>query len=339
MSSIAIVKPDHIGDLVLSIPAIRWLSSVSKNAATLYVAPSNLLLAEHLLPELSVRPLSFPHLRKQYRTETKLPRDELKQLRNHDMTVFLRQDSVINRGNLGHLVGECVFSETYKDTHEANNHRVSLRPYFGDHNPGDYWPGKRKVFPQNPRSVGLCIGSGFPTNKWSVVRWAELGRRLKDNGIEVTIIGGPEERNEAQILGEVLRLPKAQVCIGGADIRAFLNVVAELDLVVASDGGAGHLCSLVVPVLCIAASVPFRRFAPFGKGCRVLTLDLPCSPCLNAHETHLNLCFSHECSYGLMEADVLEAMALPSSKPGSSVAVGKRAKLFFGISHVGLADV
>ena len=162
---------------------------------------------------------------------------------------------------------------------------------------------------------------------------------MKNNGIAVTVIGGPEEQREVGMLADVLGLSESHVCIGGANISSFLNKIGELDLVVASDGGAGHLCSLAAPVLCIAASVPFRRFAPFGRVIRVLSLELPCSPCLNAHETHLNLCFSHECSYGIMEKDVLEAIALPSLKPGSCVPLSGKAKVFFGMSHVEVPHV
>lgn len=333
MRSLAIVKPDHLGDLVLASPAIRWLSSLNQDSE-LYVHPNNLWLSKYLFPDIPVKPISFPHLSKGTDGQSRPLRDTLASVQRRDLTVFLRQDAFINRENIAHLVGHSVFTDALPDTHEASNHRIGLRPYFGDHTPDHHWPGRQREFPNVLRVVGLCIGSGFPTNKWSVIRWTALGRRLIANGCVLRIIGGPQERQEVAILADMLHLTPNHIIMGGSDATNFLSKVAETDLVIASDGGAGHLCSLAAPVLSIAASVPFRRFAPFGASTRVLSLALPCSPCLNAHETHLNLCFSHECSYGITEDDVLGAISMPSRRPGTQMAVGPRAKLFYGMSHI-----
>lgn len=337
MRSLAIVKPDHLGDLVLASPAIRWLSSLSRDSQ-LYVHPSNMWLAQYLFPDITVKPIAFPHLSKGADNEVQSLRDVLLSIKRHDLAVFLRQDALINRENIAHLIGQCVFTDALPDTHEVSNHRISLRPYFGDHVPDRHWPGYQREFQNSLRVVGLCIGSGFPTNKWSVIRWTALGRRLIANGCALRIIGGPQERHEVAILADLLHLSPNHIIVGGNDVTDFLAQVRETDLVIASDGGAGHLCSLAAPVLSVAASVPFRRFAPFGASTRVLSLALSCSPCLNAHETHLNLCFSHECSYGITENDVLDAIAMPTCRPGTQMAVGPRAKLFYGVSHIKEVD-
>ncbi|NTG88259.1 glycosyltransferase family 9 protein [Agrobacterium rhizogenes] len=333
MRSLAIVKPDHLGDLVLASSAIRWLSSLSRDSE-LYVHPANMWLARYLFPDISVKSISFPHLSKGGGGDSQSLGDTLLSIQGRDLAVFLRQDAIINREHIGHLVERCVFTDVLPDIHEASNHRRSLRPYFGDHLPDDFWPGRQREFPNALRIVGLCIGSGFPTNKWSIVRWTALARRLIAQGCTIRVIGGPQEKQEIAILADMLRLSPRHVIAGGPDVQDFLAQVAETDLVIASDGGAGHLCSLAAPVLSIAASVPFRRFAPFGAATRVLSLVLPCSPCLNAHETHLNLCFSHECSYGITEDDVLEAIAMPARRPGTQATIGPRAKLFYGVSHI-----
>jgi len=49
-SSIAILKPDHLGDLVLSVPAIRAVRARYRNI-TLFVASSSRPLAGFLFPE------------------------------------------------------------------------------------------------------------------------------------------------------------------------------------------------------------------------------------------------------------------------------------------------
>ena len=61
-SSIAILKPDHLGDLVLSVPAIRAVRARYRNI-TLFVASSSRPLAGFLFPDIEdIRSADLPHL-------------------------------------------------------------------------------------------------------------------------------------------------------------------------------------------------------------------------------------------------------------------------------------
>ena len=60
---LAVVKPDHIGDLILSSPAIRALSTVIPDL-TLFVASKTLKLGRHLFPHVELRTMDLPHLLK-----------------------------------------------------------------------------------------------------------------------------------------------------------------------------------------------------------------------------------------------------------------------------------
>ena len=80
---------------------------------------------------------------------------------------------------------------------------------------------------------------------------------------------------------------------------------AAADWVVASDGGAGHLCSLAVPILSIFGGSPFRRYAPFGRRNRLMTQELPCSPCCQYMSRAINGCLSIECLVGITPRQVL----------------------------------
>ncbi len=332
---IAIVKPDHIGDLILAAPAIGWLASQSLDA-TLFVPKSNLALARYLFPTLPIEAMDFGYLSKNAGSvDGKSLQQTLAPARGRDMVVFLRSDHVLNRERTRHLVGPCAFTDSNNERHETINHRAGVRVYFGDYKSDDTWAWSRRPFPRKPKTVGLCLGSGFPTNKWSIIRWTELGHRLMKSGVDLRLIGGPMETNELAILGETLGLEAGATIRGGSDIGAFVEAVAQTDVVIATDGGAGHLCSLATPILTIAASVPFRRFAPYGAANRVISLDLPCSPCMNAHDTHVNLCFSHECSYGVTVDHVLSALDADAVPSGSIRLLGQGARLYFGLSHAG----
>ena len=332
MRSVAIIKPDHVGDLVLAVPAINWVATQSSKV-TLFVRTANVSLAQYLFPGLQIEAMDFPHLNKGARGNSSSLQDCLKPATGHDVAVILRTDHVFNRERLHHLLGPCVFSDSRDDRHESTGHRFGLRVYFGDYESEPYWTGCKKPFPPAPKTIGLCVGSGFPTNKWSVIRWVELGRRLMARGCQIRLIGGLQERQELALLSETMGLNSSAIIEGGRNIAELLAAVAQTDVVIASDGGAGHLCSLAAPVLTVAASVPFRRFAPFGCGNRVVSMDLPCSPCMNAHDTHMNICFSHECSYGITVEAVLTALDAGQQSPGSINPLDRGAKLFHAVSH------
>jgi ADP-heptose:LPS heptosyltransferase len=330
--SVAIVKPDHIGDLILAAPAILQISA-QQRCVSLFVAEENLLLARFLFPWTESRPIALGYLEK-HRSNTGLSvADALAVVRDFDITVFLRSDHILNRARIGHVVRRAIFAGSDHRSHDSVNHRLAIRAFFGDYVTDEAWTRQNRQFPKRLTRVGLCIGSGFPANKWSIIKWAKLSDFLRSAGIALAVIGGVRERIELEILADAAGLDRRDIIVGDADFDIFLKRVGDLDLVVASDGGSGHLCSLATSVLTIAGSVPFRQFAPFGSGNRVVSLDLPCSPCLNAHHTLINGCFSYECSYGIEVEDVIDALHAPDLPPGSMTVLNKGAKLFYAPSH------
>ena len=89
---VAIVKPDHFGDLILSSAAIRVVMSRYPNAV-LFVSPQNVTLARFLFGESrDIQTIIFPHLSKH--------RDgvvgDVVNLLSYDLVLFLRNDGVLN---------------------------------------------------------------------------------------------------------------------------------------------------------------------------------------------------------------------------------------------------
>ena len=334
-TKIAVIKPDHIGDLILAAPAVSWIEQQGLSV-TLFVQEKNLSLAHLLFRDIEIKSLNLSHLDKS--GEVTRPISDMKDLEQFDLNVFLRSDHLLNNEVLGYAVPRSIFPPTDDTLHESVNHLNCISPFFGSYVRDKVWQRQTWCFQNAPESVGLCIGSGFPANKWSIVKWVSLARRLKKDGVAVSVIGGTYEEKELQILAQLAEIDCSNVICGGSDIQATLDRVSELDVVIASDGGGGHICSLATPVLTVAGSVPFRRFAPFGAGHRTISLDLPCSPCLNAHDYLLNACFSYECSYGLQVEDVLEALYQPDASPGFVRNLKSGTKLFFGPSHVRLPN-
>jgi len=135
-----------------------------------------------------------------------------------------------------------------------------------------------------------------------------LAERLTREGLEVTLIAGPGELKDAALLSRCLKNGFARTAVGGRDFDRFLDELDELDLIVATDGGSAHICSLRKPVLSIFGSSPWRRYAPFGRENIVITRDLGCSPCCNFSMEEVNGCMTRECILGIGPDSVLQIL-------------------------------
>ena len=247
---LAVVKPDHLGDLVLASAAVRAVAGAHPDL-TLFVSSRSRALAGWLFPELEVYTLDLPHLAKAD-AEDAAPCD----LSGYDAVAFLRRDGVMTPqwADL-RTRRHAMFVEDH-DTHQSLLDYGVVREFapaydIDAHFFPDSGASVAEKAQRSPRRVGLSIGSGFYTNAWPLLRWVELAKALARRGIEVWVVCGPAETGVARVLLDAAGLARDRLILGRADFAAFSAAVDELDLVVGSDGGTAHLCSLTTPVLSI----------------------------------------------------------------------------------------
>lgn len=333
---VAIIKPDHVGDLILGAPAIGRIADLASET-TLFVAGGNVALARHLFPQLEVRRLDFPHLAKGSDAQVLSPGSLRQTFGPFSMVFVLRSDAALNRPGLDVLGKPLFLTGAIEGMHETRSHAECLYGVIGHYDSDAYWPGGASVWPSRIARVALVVGAGFPTNRWPAWYWARLAILLQTKGYSVLLVGGPAERDFMAAIMQIARLGSDQVFQGSAGtIPDLLARLATCDIAVASDGGSGHLASLACPMLSLFTSSPYRRFAPFGRENRLITLDLSCSPCMNADDRMVNLCLTHECGFGILPETVVSALDAPPSPPGTSRDLGDQygARLVHGISHV-----
>jgi ADP-heptose:LPS heptosyltransferase len=327
MTGVAILKPDHIGDLVLSVPAIRAIRSRHVEV-TLFVGQASIGLARFLFPNIAdIRPAPLAHLVR-HLGETLDPAALARILDGFEFVFCLRHDPVMEaiagRLRVGHAIarGDNL-------THETISQRRAVTPMIGHYSRTQLFGDAPTPWPRRVSHVALCIAAGFPTNRWPNAYWLELARRLTTLGLSVTLVGGPAERRDLFGLSRMLTDVPHQVIEGGADIGAFLDSLAGIDLVVAVDGGTAHLCSLRKPIVSVFGSSPWRRYAPFGMNNVLLTRDEPCSPCVQFSATEVNGCVTRECTAMLRPRQV-ERVVLSNGIDFSGVS-GVRVER--GVSH------
>lgn len=332
---VAVLKPDHLGDLILASPAIRAIAQTAN--VDLFVSPLNRELARYLFPDLEVRFIAFPHLMKGAGGLEEIP-----DLRHYDLVVSLRQDHVLNADWLSIRSKNFILSPDSNDCHETKLEREAVLLIRDEYDSDElYFSGNvahiRSKQNGQPTQIGLCISAGFHANCWPLSSWVALGELLRKRDRVITLIGGPAETEKLGYLSRRLCVPKDRIVMGGRDFGSFLAGVAELDLIVATDGGAAHLCSLRAPLLSLFGGSPVRRYAPYGRHNRVLTRRLSCSPCCQYASTLVNGCLSVECLALLQPQRVMEVVtgADPQTIGGRprSVALEGGLWLEVGLSH------
>ncbi len=294
MPGVAILKPDHLGDLVLASPAIRAIRASYTNV-TLFVAPDSVRLARYLFPEIGdVRPLALAHLGR--RPDDFVNPDALRRtLQNFSFVFCLRGDEVL-RPLVESLTTDHVIALGDDVIHETMSQKRAVTSVIGSYSRTQQFAAKPISWPTHLGHIALCIAAGFPTNRWPNLHWLKLAQHVAQRGIFVSLVGGPAERNDLAALSRMLQQVPHQVIEGGDDFGAFLDALADVDLVVATDGGTAHLCSLRKPICSVFGSSPWRRFAPFGVNNIIITRDEPCSPCVQFSTTDVNGCLTRECT-------------------------------------------
>ena len=333
---VAIVKPDHIGDLVLASAAIRAIMRRFPDG-TLFVSGRNRSLAAHLFGDIDIGEINFPHLTKSDASQGGYP-----DLRGFDMVTFLRSDGIINEQWASLRCRNFILPSDNNIDHQTILDFGAASALIGHYDIeeafyADQLERVRAKASRFPGRVGFSIGSGFHANAWAPKHWIALGRKLKAADVEVSVISGPAEAGLARFLLRQIGLdPVRNLILGGINFADFLGRVDEMDWVVASDGGTGHLCSLVCPTLSVFGPSPFQRYAPFGAWARLLTMNLGCSPCCQYAARLVNGCLTMECITSIDADHVMEALRFPhnTGMVGSCVEIASACQLYLGVSHI-----
>jgi heptosyltransferase II len=143
--------------------------------------------------------------------------------------------------------------------------------------------------------VGIFPGSNAPSRRWDADRFAELARALSDDGATVVVFGSPSER--AITAGVAAR---GGIDLGGrTDLPVLAAALSECDILVTNDSGPMHLAAAVgTRTLVVSGPADTKETAPGGTGHVYLQrLDLPCVPCVK------NQCPRHGAGFLLPEAE------------------------------------
>ncbi len=139
--------------------------------------------------------------------------------------------------------------------------------------------------------VILCPGAEYgPAKRWPPNQFAELAALLLRDGLQVWIVGSPNDKMAADAvlnsLGE--NLHKVRDLTGRTDLGTAIDILSSASLVVSNDSGLMHAAAAVgVPLVALFGSSSPAYTPPLSPTAQIAKIDIVCSPC-----------FKRECPLG-----------------------------------------
>ena len=130
--------------------------------------------------------------------------------------------------------------------------------------------------------LGLNPGAFYGTAKrWRPERFAAVADLLaRRRGARVAILGGAAERGLGEAIAGLMRTP-VRLLSGETSLADLVGVLASLRLLLTNDSGPMHLAAaLGVPLVAVFGSTDWRETAPVGDRARLLREPVECAPCL-----------------------------------------------------------
>ena len=194
------------------------------------------------------------------------------------------------------------------DRHVIHHARELLLPILPDAFECDLRP----CFPGSPQSpvpsalldvreyVLLHMGAGTPNKEWHDENWKIVIQGIASKGLQIVITGsGKVDQDRALNLKS--DFPGIINLVNRTDLSEFVSVVAHAKLLVCLDTATAHIAAAFsVPTVCLFTGTNnLKQWHPLADTTKVLINPVPCMPCYRPG------CFEMACIKGIQPTDVL----------------------------------
>ncbi|HUB46678.1 MAG TPA: glycosyltransferase family 9 protein [Acetobacteraceae bacterium] len=318
---ILVVKLDHIGDFVTALPSIRRLKALFPQARITVLAGRHARGFASMEPAIDeLLEFEFFHARSQL-GEKEVTADDLLALRarlapyRFDLAVDLRKHlstrDVLQYTGARYLagydyMGQFPFLDIAlewdgdKNLQRKRSHVVddllalveaiatacgtdrNLLPAVAARPEPETLPEMVRPLFEKP-VVAMHIGAGNITKTWPAEYFSALIDLLTEtNGVNVMLIGGPDDRAASEALLGTLLLPAAVRSVAGlTPLNELPRLLSACCLYIGNDSGPKHIAAaLGVPTIGIHSGVVDAvEWAPVGRRAVALQRNMTCSPC------------------------------------------------------------
>lgn len=345
IKKIIIIKLDHIGDVILSLPAIRKIRALFPDARIdVLCAPFTKEILE-MQPEIdNIKTFSFFDQRSQLgvrqgNSENILQLIESLKSEHYDLSIHLRKDEETKD-----IAFEAAdFCLAYSGAAEEDRIQYALpslknigrlRPKWSNSDQlmllaktmdytGDFYnelyidSDIRKSVEEKTRSlmldfshltIGIHVGAGGNFKKWPLKYFIRLCNLiLTRTDANIILFGGKDEIEENEI---ILKEVKAKVRIksvaGAMSLKEYCALVQKVNYFIGNDSGPKHIAAIQgVPTLTINGSTSEQEWASIGQNNMSVRKCMNCHPCYFYLEEH---CPNKECMNRLYPYDVFLAL-------------------------------
>jgi heptosyltransferase II len=150
--------------------------------------------------------------------------------------------------------------------------------------PPQAWKDAGRALLGKGRFFGIAPGAAKGTAKqWPPERFAAAADRLSGElGAEAVLLGSAADVAAARAVALAMKSPSKDLC-GRTDLRAFVGLVSCLDGLVANDSGAMHIGAAVgIPTVGVFGPTNPDETHPVGKRAGFVRGVAECSPCRHA---------------------------------------------------------
>jgi ADP-heptose:LPS heptosyltransferase len=327
--SVAVLRLDHLGDLLNAFPALDALRRrLPKARIDLFVGPWGRELAQ-LCPSVdSVVVVDAPWFRRPERVDWPWKSIALLAQRIRDGRYDL---AVELRGDLRHHLALWASGTPQRLGHALTAGRFLLT------NPGIYRPGIHEIdqnlsligaqtkgakvrlrLPASARAgaaqvmkalglkpgfVAVQAACGTPAKRWIPGRWAQLIKGLPAK-YSVVLLGSEQEREEMASIAAQCGTRRPRIAAGMLSLSSLAALLKQAKLLISVDSGPAHLAAAVgTPVLGLYSGTNMvGQWGVRGRQVHILRAEVPCSPC------ELSSCpYTNECMRRIGEREALEA--------------------------------
>lgn len=155
------------------------------------------------------------------------------------------------------------------------------------------------------RFFGIAPGAAKgPAKQWPPERFAAAADALsRELGARAVLLGAPSDGTAAEAVARAMKSTPLNLC-GRTDLRSFIGLVAGLEGLVANDSGAMHLgASVSIPTVGVFGPTNPDETHPVGKRARFVRGVAECSPC-----KHAACPIDHRCLTSVAPAAVVDAL-------------------------------
>ncbi|MBI4301385.1 MAG: lipopolysaccharide heptosyltransferase II [Chloroflexi bacterium] len=312
---ILLIRPDHLGDVLFTTPALRQLRGAFPQAHIAYmVGPwsQEVIQSNPCIDEVLVCP--FPGFSRAPKSSLlapyKLLWGEARRLRDHafDSAIILRFDfwwgaALTHLAGIPHRVGydlkECqpFLSQAIPyspERHEVEQNLALVNRYADEEfsTPGplefittaadeDFVKQRLSDISTLRPLIAIHPGTGAPVKRWRKEAFAQLADVLaREYGAQILITGSPKEESLVAEVVEAMNI--RPLTLTNASLSQLAALLRHCHLVIGVDSGVLHLAvAMGIPTIHLYGPVSAASFGPWGPSerHRVITAEMSCVPC------------------------------------------------------------